>query len=110
MEIDIEKQVDLNIKYKNNSVFDLSINVTKSGVAYDMSGKTIRAMVKSNRNFQSYLYLLSSGTEITISTANLTFNKVMNIQQDTVYIDIYNESDGDYIGGGLIKVKRNITT
>ena len=110
MEIDITKQSDFNIKYKNNSEFDLSINVKKSGVAYDMSGKTIRAMVKVNRNYQSYLYLMSSGSEITISTANLTFSKVMNIKQDTVYIDIYNETDSDYIGGGLIKVKRNITT
>ena len=109
-EIDIAKQEDINIKYKNNSEFDLSINVTKNGSAYDLTGKTIRAMIKTNRNFQSYLYLLSSGSEITIASNNLTFSKVMNIANDTVYIDCYNETDSDYIFGGLIKVKRNITT
>ena len=110
MDIDITKETKVNIAYKNNSEFDLSINVTKSGSAYDMTGKTIRAMVKKNRDWQSYLYLMSSGTEITIATANLTFSKVMDIKQDTVYIDIYNETDKDYIAGGLIKVERNITT
>ncbi len=110
MDIDIEKQEDLNIRYKNNSEFDLSINVTKGGVDYDLTGKTIRAMIKTNRNFQSYLYLLSSGSEITIASNNLTFSKVMNIANDTVYIDCYNETDSDYVFGGLLKIKRNITT
>jgi len=110
MEIDIAKQEDTNIKYKNNSDFDLSVNVTKAGVAYDMSGKTVRMDIKKNRDFQSYVYRLVSGTEITISTANLTWSKVMNLPNDTYYYDVYNVTDGDYIMGGLIKVKRNIST
>ena len=110
MEIDIAKQTDTNIKYKNNSEFDLSINVTKNGVAYDMSGKTIRMDIKKNRNFQSYVYRLVSGVDITISSNNLTWSKVMNLPNDTYHYDVYNVTDDDYIIGGLIKVKRNITT
>lgn len=110
MEIDIAKQTDTNLKYKNNSEFDLSVNVTKNGAAYDMSGKTVRMMIKKNRDYQSYVYNLVSGAEITISTDNLTWSKVMNLPNDTYYYDVYNVTDGDYIMGGLIKVLRNITT
>ena len=110
MDIDITKQSAVNIDYKNNSEFDLSIDVKKSGVVYDMTGKTIRAMVKKNRDWQSAVYTLVSGTDITIATANLTFSKVMNLPKDTYYYDIYNVTDDDYIAGGLIKVERNITT
>ncbi|GAF87700.1 unnamed protein product, partial [marine sediment metagenome] len=74
MEIDIAKQDDTNIKYKNNSEFDLSVNVTKNGVDYDMSGKTVRMMIKKNRGYQSYVYNLVSGTDITISSNNLTWS------------------------------------
>ena len=110
MEIDIAKESHTNITYKNNSDFDLSVNVTKAGVAYDMSGKTIRMDVKKNRKFQSYVYRLVSGTDITISTANLTWSKTMSLPNDTYYYDVYNVTDGDYIMGGLLKVLRNITT
>ena len=110
MEIDIAKQDDTNLKYKNNSEFDLSVNVTKDGVAYDMSGKTVRMMIKKNRDYQSYVYNLVSGTEITISTSNLTWSVVMNLPNDTYHYDVYNVTDTDYIMGGLIKVLRNVTT
>ena len=110
MEIDISKESHTNITYKNNSDFDLSVNVTKAGVAYDMSGKTIRMDIKKNRKYQSYVYRLVSGTDITISTANLTWLKTMNLPNDTYYYDVYNVTDGDYIMGGLLKVLRNITT
>ena len=110
MEIDIAKESHTNITYKNNSDFDLSVKVTKAGVAYDMSGKTIRMDIKKNRKFQSYVYRLVSGTDITISTANLTWSKTMSLPNDTYYYDVYNVTDGDYILGGLIKVLRNITT
>lgn len=109
MEIDIAKESHVNLTYKNNSEFDLSVNVTKAGVAYDMSGKTIRMMIKKNRHYQSYVYSLVSGTDITIATANLTWSKVMNLPNDTYYFDVYNVTDTDYIMGGLIKVLRNIT-
>jgi len=65
---------------------------------------------KKNRNYQSYVYRLVSGVDITISTDNLTWSKVMNLPNDTYYYDVYNVTDGDYIMGGLIKVSRNITT
>ena len=109
-EIDIAKQEDVNITYKNNSEFDWSINVTKNGSDYDLSGKSIRMMIKKNRDFQSYVYLLVSGTEITISSNNLTWSKVMNLPNSTYHYDVWNKTDDDYIAGGLIKVKRNITT
>jgi hypothetical protein len=110
MEIDISKGATVNLTYKNNSDFDLSVNVTQSGAAYDMSGKTVRMMIKKNRNFQSYVYRLVSGTDITISTSNLTWSKTMDLPNDTYYYDVYNVTDSDYIMGGLLKVKRNITT
>lgn len=109
-EIDIAKQDDVNLTYKNNSEFDWSINVTKNGAAYDLTGKTIRMMIKKNRTYQSYVYLLVSGTEITISSNNLTWSKVMDLPNDTYYYDVYNLTDTDYIAGGLFKVLRNITT
>ena len=110
MDIDIAKQTDTNIKYKNSSEFDLSVNVKKSGADYDMSGKTVRMMIKKNRTYQSFVYNLVSGTDITISSNNLTWSKVMNLPNDTYYYDVYNVTDEDYIMGGLIKVLRNITT
>jgi len=110
MEIDISKQADTNLTYKNNSDFDLSVNVKKNGAAYDMSGKTVRMDIKKNRSYQSYVYRLVSGTDITISTANLTWSKTMNLPNDTYFYDVYNVTDGDYIMGGLLKVKRNVTT
>jgi hypothetical protein len=110
MEIDISKQDDTNITYKNNSEFDLSVNVTKNGAAYDMSGKTVRMDIKKNRTYQSYVYRLVSGTDITISSNNLTWSKVMNLPNDTYHYDVYNVTDTDYIMGGLLKIKRNITT
>ena len=110
MEIDIAKESHTNITYKNNSEFDLSVDVTKDGSAYNMTGKTIRMMIKKNRTYQSHVYNLVSGTDITIATANLTWSKVMNLPNDTYYYDVYNVTDGDYIMGGLIKVLRNITT
>ncbi len=110
MEINISKGEDTNIKYKNNSEFDLSVNVTKNGSDYNMDGKTVRMMIKANRNFHTAIYTLVSGTEITISGNNLTFSKVMNLPQDTYHYDLYNQTDADYIMSGLIKVVRNITT
>ena len=109
MEIDIAKESHTNLTYKNNSDFDLSVNVTKAGVAYDMTAKVIRMMIKKNRHYQSYVYSLVSGTDITIATANLTWSKTMNLPNDLYYYDVYNYTDGDYIMGGLLKVLRNIT-
>ncbi len=110
MEIDISKQDDTNITYKNNSEFDLSVNVTKNGSDYNMTGKTVRMMIKKNRTYQSFVYNLISGTDITISSNNLTWSKVMDLPNDTYYYDVYNVTDTDYIMGGLLKIKRNIST
>ena len=113
MTIDITKEADVNIKYKNNSDFDLVVTITSGGSAVDLSGDTIRMDIKENRNFQSYVYRLTTATEITISGANnnvLTFSKTMNLPNDTYYYDCYDATDGDYLFGGFIKVKRNITT
>lgn len=109
-ELNISKGDQVNVTYKNNSDFDLSVNVTKDGSAYDLTGKVIRMMIKKNRDFQSYVYSLVSGTDITISTANLTFSKVLNLPNSTYYYDVYNVTDQDYIMSGLIKVIPNITT
>ena len=110
MEIDIAKEEHTNITYKNNSEFDLDISVIKNGASYSLTGKTIRMMIKKNRHFQSYVYSLVSGTDITIYDTNkLLWSKVMNLPNDTYYYDVYNVTDGDYIMGGLIKVLRNIT-
>ena len=111
-EISIIKQVDLNIKYKNGSVFDLSMRVTKDdGTAYDLSAKSLRMDVKENRDNQSRVYRLVSGTEITISDTNLvTFDKVMELPNDTYKYDLKIIEDDYFIMGGLIKVERNVTT
>ena len=110
VEVDITSQDDVNIKYKNNSVFDLDVNVLNDGVAYVLTDKTLRMDIKKNRNYQSYVYRLTSGTDITISGNNLVWSKVMNLPNDTYFYDLYNETDSNYIMGGLIKVERNITT
>ena len=114
MEIDIAKQDDTNIKYKNNSDFDLSVTVTSGGSAVDLSAKVIRMYIKKNRDYQSFVYNLSTtGGEITVSGASnniLTWSKVMELPNDTYYYDVYNVTDNDYIMGGLIKVLRNVTT
>jgi len=112
MEIDIRKQVDVNIKYKNGEVFDLSFRVYKDdGTAYDLTSDTLRMDIKKNRNDSSYLYRLTSTTEIAISDTNLvTFNKVLELPNDTYYFDLKITTDNYFIMGGLIKVERNVTT
>ena len=104
MDIDITKQAKKNIKYKNNSDFELSITVTSGGAAVDLSGDTIRMDIKKNRDYQSYVYRLLSGTDITVSGASnniLTWSKVMNLPNDIYFYDVYNATDGDYIMGAL---------
>jgi len=110
-EINIIKQVDVNIRYKNNSTFDLIIRVTKdSGVAYTLTAKTLRMDIKENRDDQSYVYRLTQADGITISDTNLlTFSKVMNLPNDTYYYDLKIVTDSQFIMGGLIKVERNVT-
>lgn len=109
-EIDIAKQDDVNLTYKNGSEFDWSINVTKNGSSYDLTGKAIRMMIKKNKTYQSYVYLLVSGTDITISSNNLTWSKIMELPNSTYFYDVWNSTDNDFIAGGLLKVIKNITT
>ena len=78
-EISIIKQATINIRYKNGSVFDLVVRVTKDdGTVYDMTSDTLRMDIKENRDDQSYLYRLTESDGITISEQHLlTFSKVM---------------------------------
>jgi len=112
MEIDIRKQENVNIRYKNGSVFDLSFRLKKDdGSVYDLSSDTLRMDIKKNRDDSSYVYRLTSATEITISDTNLvTFSKVLNLPNDTYYYDLKITTDNYFIMGGLIKVERNVTT
>lgn len=111
-EISIVKGERINIKYENQSVFDLVIRVyTNDGSDYDLSSDTLRMDIKENRDDQSRVYRLVSGTEITISETNLvTFNKVMDLPNDTYVYDLKITTDDYFIMGGLIKVERNVTT
>ena len=111
MEIDLRKRVWRDIHYENKSEFDLIIRVTKdNGDAYTLTGKTLRMDVKKNRDDQSYVYRLTSATEITISDTNLlTFSKVMDLPNDTYYYDLFIVDDNQYIMRGLLKVERNVT-
>ena len=111
-EISIVKGERVNLKYENNSTFNLVIRVYQDdGSAYTLTGKTIRMDVKENRDKQSYVYRLTSATEITISDTNLlTWNKVMNLPNDTYMYDVKIIDDGYFIMGGLIKVERTVTT
>ena len=109
---DLIKQVSVNIKYKNGEIFDWTFRVTRDdGTAYDLTSDTLRMDIKENRDDQSFVYRLVSGTEITISDTNLvTFNKVLNLPNDTYVYDLKITSDNYFIAGGLIKVERNVTT
>ena len=111
-DISIVKGESVNIKYENTSTFDFTFRVTKDdGTAYDLSADTLRMDIKENRDDQSYVYRLVSGTEITITDTNLvTFSKVMTLPNDTYYYDLKITSDVYFIIRGLIKVERNITT
>ena len=112
MEIDIRKQVALNIKYKNGDVFDFSFRLTKDDdSAYTLTGKTLRMDIKTSRTDQSYVYRLTSATEIAITDTNLvTFTKVMDLPNDTYYYDLKIVDDDYFIMGGLIRVERNVTS
>ena len=112
MEIDVRKQVSVNIKYKNGEVFDFAFRVTKNDdTAYTLTAKTLRMDIKTNRDDQSYVYRLTTATEIAITDTNLvTFDKVMNLPNDTYYYDLKITDDNYFIMGGLIKVERNVTT
>lgn len=112
MEIDIRKQVQVNITYKNGSIFDLAIRVTKDdGTAYDLTSDTLRMDIKRNRNDTSYVYRLTETDGMTVSEINLiTWDKVLDLPNDTYYYDLKITSDNHFIMGGLIKVERNVTT
>lgn len=111
-EITIVKSEKINIRYENNSLFDLVIRVKKDdGSAYTLTGKTIRMDIKENRDNQSREYRLVSGTDITISDTNLlTWSKVMSLPNDVYHYDVFIVDDNYYIMSGLIKVQRNVTT
>ena len=111
-EISIIKQAAININYKNGSVFDLVVRVTKDdGTVYDMTADTLRMDIKENRDDQSYKYRLTESDGITVSEQNLlTFNKVMSLPNDTYFYDLKITTDNYFIMGGLIKVLRNVTT
>jgi len=111
-DINLVTQEDNNIKYKNGSVFGWTFRLTKNdGSAYDLSAKALRMDIKKNRDDSSYVYRLVSGTEITISDTNLvTFNKVLELPNDTYYYDLKITTDNYFVSGGLIKVERNVTT
>ena len=111
-EISIVKGERINIKYENNTVFDLIIRVTKnSGVAYTLTAKTLHMDVKKNREDASYVYRLTQADGITISDTNLlTFSKVMSLPSDTYYYDLKITTDNYIIMGGLIKVERDVSS
>jgi len=112
MDIDIRKQVAVNIKYKNGEVFDFSFRLTTdAGSAHDLSEDTLRMDIKENRKDDTYLYRLTEADGITISDTNLvTFGKVLELPNDTYYYDLKITNDNYFIMGGLIKVERNVTT
>jgi len=112
MEIDISKQGQYNVKFTNNTKFDWSWRaLTSTGATYTLTGKTVRMDIKKNRNFQSYVYRITSPTEIVISDTNLlTWNKVLDLPNDTYYYDVLVVTDSHVLRSGLIKVVRNITT
>ena len=114
MESSANKAATVNITYKNNSTYDRSYTITYNGSAVDLSGDVLRMDIKKNRDDQSYLYRLSTAdSSITVSgTSNniITFNKQMNLPNDTYYQDLFNVTQVDYIWEGLFKIARNITT
>ena len=111
-EISIIKQATINIRYKNASLFDLVVRVTKDdGSIYDLTSDTLRMDIKKNRDDTSYVYRLTQADGITISEQNLlTFSKVMELPNDTYHYDLKITTDNYFIMGGLIKVERNVTT
>jgi len=111
-EINVSKQAHYNITVKSTEVFDFAFRVTKDdGSAYTLTSKTLRMDIKENRNDQSYVYRLTTATEIAITDTNLvTFDKVLDLPNDTYYYDLKITDDDYFIMGGLIKVERNVTT
>jgi len=111
-EISIIKGERINLSYEDKTTFDLVIRVNQDdGSAYTLTGKTIRMDVKENRDKQSFIYRLTSATEITISDTNLlTWNKVMTLPNDTYVYDVFIVDDGYVIMGGLLKIERTIST
>lgn len=111
-EITIVKGQRVNIKYENNTTFDLVLRVTiNNGSAYTLTGKELRMDVKENRDDQSYKYRLTDSDGITITDTNLlTWDKVMNLPNDTYYFDLKIITDSYIIMGGLIKIERDVTT
>ncbi len=111
-EITIVKGERINISYEDKTLFDLVVTVTKNdGSAYTLTGKSIRMDVKENRDKQSFVYRLVSGTDITISGTNkLTWNKVMTLPNDTYVYDVFIIDDNYITMGGLLKIERTIST
>jgi hypothetical protein len=86
------RAVNADIQVKENSKFDASLAYSRSDDAsVDFSGKTIKMDIYQR---DAVILTLTSGTEITISTRTLTFDKTFTTLNKRSYdYELYNDTD-----------------
>ncbi|GAF82807.1 unnamed protein product [marine sediment metagenome] len=99
------------IEYYANDEFDLSVTITQGGSAVDLSGKTLVMEIKKDVNYQSFVYQLTTASEITVSGASdniVTFSGTYNLDQRVYFYSLKNTTDSETLMYGTFIVTKNI--
>lgn len=104
--LDFSRSVEQDLKTKKDRLFDAVLDISRddSG-SVDFSSKSILMDVLENVEDETPLVTLSSGTEITISTAQLTFSKIFTeLEKRSYAYRLYNNTDKIGIAHGRLIV------
>ena len=101
----------IQINYMANDTFDTSVTITDDGTAEDLSGKTLVMNIKKDANYQSYVYQLTTASEISISGASnniVTFSGTYDLNQGVYFYSLKNTTDDETLMYGTFVVTKNI--
>lgn len=92
--MDFSRAINKDITIFENMLFNAVMTYSRSdGGSVDFTSKTIKLDIMTSRG-QTPTLTLTSGTEITISTAQLTFSKILTTLTRTHYdFILYNDTD-----------------
>lgn len=112
--LDSRKAASNDIKYYQNDVFDMSIEVTdQDGIAVNLSSKTLKFQVKKKKidAEADAVVDISTDSEISISGASnniVTFSGTYDLPQRSYYYDLENTTDNETIMYGRFIVTGDV--
>ena len=104
--LDFSRSVEQDLATKEDRLFDAILDFTRDDeVSVSFTGKTILMLIYK-KDGGNLLETLTSGSEITIATARLTFNKTFtDLLIRSYYYEIFNDTDKIGIAHGLFIVR-----